>query len=183
MRLAFLTPLPPAASGIADYSADVLALLAPRHEIDVFHDQGAVDRDRLPVSCDIHPLPKTLSLEGLVYRVLPAAPRQDDNPTVMARNLEKLYRMESATSVATNWEQWSSLRMLSLNYASAYLRLGMARAKSGDLPGARRLMIRALELNEFHHGSIETAKWIISSWSGWDTKSPDLARWKKKLNL
>jgi glycosyltransferase involved in cell wall biosynthesis len=54
MRLAFLTPLPPAASGIADYSADVLALLAPRHEIDVFHDQEAVDRGRLPASCGVH---------------------------------------------------------------------------------------------------------------------------------
>jgi glycosyltransferase involved in cell wall biosynthesis len=51
MRLAFLTPLPPATSGIADYSADVLALLAPRHEIDVFHDQGMVDRERIPAAC------------------------------------------------------------------------------------------------------------------------------------
>ena len=47
-RLAFLSPLPPAATGIADYSADVLALLAPRHEIDVFHDQETVDPSRLP---------------------------------------------------------------------------------------------------------------------------------------
>jgi glycosyltransferase involved in cell wall biosynthesis len=39
MRLAFLSPLPPASTGIADYSAEVLALLAPRHEIDVFHAQ------------------------------------------------------------------------------------------------------------------------------------------------
>ena len=42
MRLAFCTPLPPSPSGIADYSAEVLALLAPRHAIDVFHDQEAV---------------------------------------------------------------------------------------------------------------------------------------------
>jgi glycosyltransferase involved in cell wall biosynthesis len=54
MRLAFLTPLPPAVSGIADYSADVLALLAPHHEIDVFHDQPVVDRGRLPSACLVH---------------------------------------------------------------------------------------------------------------------------------
>ncbi len=55
MRLAFLTPLPPAASGIADYSADVLALLATRHEIDVFHHQETVDRDRIPASSSVQP--------------------------------------------------------------------------------------------------------------------------------
>jgi glycosyltransferase involved in cell wall biosynthesis len=55
MRLAFLTPLPPATSGIADYSADVLALLAPRHEIDVFHQQETVDHDRIPPSSSVHP--------------------------------------------------------------------------------------------------------------------------------
>ncbi len=42
-RLAFLSPLPPAPTGIADYSADVLALLAETHSLDVFHSQEAVD--------------------------------------------------------------------------------------------------------------------------------------------
>jgi glycosyltransferase involved in cell wall biosynthesis len=53
MRLAFLTPLPPAETGIADYSVDVLRLLAGRHEIDVFHDQEAVDGAVLPPSCRV----------------------------------------------------------------------------------------------------------------------------------
>ncbi len=43
MRLAFLSPLPPAPTGIADYSADVLALLAGRHEVDAFHVQSGVE--------------------------------------------------------------------------------------------------------------------------------------------
>ena len=51
MRLAFLGPLPPAPTGIADYDADVLRLLAGRHEIDVFHDQDSVERARLPAAC------------------------------------------------------------------------------------------------------------------------------------
>ncbi len=54
MRLAFLSPLPPAPTGIADYSAEVLALLAPRHSIDLFHAQEDVDPARLPASCPIH---------------------------------------------------------------------------------------------------------------------------------
>jgi glycosyltransferase involved in cell wall biosynthesis len=54
MRLAFLTPLPPARSGIADYSTEVLALLAEGHEIDVFHGQDRVDPSRIPRSCRVH---------------------------------------------------------------------------------------------------------------------------------
>jgi glycosyltransferase involved in cell wall biosynthesis len=48
-RLAFFSPVPPAPTGIADYSADVLHLLAGGpHPIDVFHDQERVDPERLP---------------------------------------------------------------------------------------------------------------------------------------
>jgi glycosyltransferase involved in cell wall biosynthesis len=49
-RLAFVSPLPPEATGIADYSAEVLELLAARHAIEVFHDQEALDGARLPAS-------------------------------------------------------------------------------------------------------------------------------------
>ena len=38
MRLAWFTPLAPVRSGIASYSAMILPLLAPRHDIDVFVD-------------------------------------------------------------------------------------------------------------------------------------------------
>jgi len=54
MRVAFLSPVPPAATGIADYGAEVLAVLAPRHEIDVFHGQRKIDRDSLSGSCAVH---------------------------------------------------------------------------------------------------------------------------------
>jgi len=53
VRLAFVSPLPPAPTGIADYSADVLALLAGGHALDVFHGQEAIDRSRLPVDCGV----------------------------------------------------------------------------------------------------------------------------------
>jgi glycosyltransferase involved in cell wall biosynthesis len=55
LRIAFLSPLPPAATGIADYAADVLAVLAPAHEIDVFHGQPEVDTGRIPASCGLRP--------------------------------------------------------------------------------------------------------------------------------
>jgi glycosyltransferase involved in cell wall biosynthesis len=53
-RIAFFSPLPPAPTGIADYSADVLPLLAARDVVDVFHDQDAVDRHRLPAGTGVH---------------------------------------------------------------------------------------------------------------------------------
>jgi glycosyltransferase involved in cell wall biosynthesis len=54
-RIAFVSPLPPARTGIADYSADVLALLAPGHEIDVFHARAEVDSTRVPSAIGLHP--------------------------------------------------------------------------------------------------------------------------------
>ena len=54
MRLAFFSPLPPSPTGIADYAADVLVGLAPRHEIELFHDQEEVDEARLPEPCARH---------------------------------------------------------------------------------------------------------------------------------
>jgi glycosyltransferase involved in cell wall biosynthesis len=54
VRLAFVSPLPPAPTGIADYAADVIGLLGARHEIDAFHDQDRVDADRLPAARALH---------------------------------------------------------------------------------------------------------------------------------
>jgi glycosyltransferase involved in cell wall biosynthesis len=44
MRLAFFSPLPPAPTGIADYSADVLRGLAPHHTVDSFPDGQSFTR-------------------------------------------------------------------------------------------------------------------------------------------
>jgi glycosyltransferase involved in cell wall biosynthesis len=53
-RLAFLSPLPPAPTGIADYSVEVAGLLAGRYAIELFHDGGDVDRSRVPAGCAVH---------------------------------------------------------------------------------------------------------------------------------
>lgn len=45
MRIAWLSPLPPTPSGIADYSAEMLPLVAERAEVDAF---GTDRRERLP---------------------------------------------------------------------------------------------------------------------------------------
>ncbi len=60
-RLAFMSPLPPASSGIADYSVDVLNLLAADHQIDVFHDQAEVTSERLAPGCRLAPAKSFLS--------------------------------------------------------------------------------------------------------------------------
>jgi glycosyltransferase involved in cell wall biosynthesis len=53
-RLAFFSPVPPAATGVADYAADVLPLLVSRYAVDVFHAQAAPERDRLPAAAGLH---------------------------------------------------------------------------------------------------------------------------------
>jgi glycosyltransferase involved in cell wall biosynthesis len=55
VRLAFFSPLPPAATGIADYTIDVLGELRSRATIEVFHDQETVDTARLPSGITAHP--------------------------------------------------------------------------------------------------------------------------------
>ena len=55
MRLAFVSPLPPAETGIADYAVDVLASLSESHEIDCFSEDGRADSERLPETCGVHP--------------------------------------------------------------------------------------------------------------------------------
>jgi glycosyltransferase involved in cell wall biosynthesis len=62
LRLAFVSPLPPAPTGIADYAADLLELLAGRHEIDLVHAQEAVEASRLPAGLALLPA------SGLVAR-------------------------------------------------------------------------------------------------------------------
>lgn len=57
-RLAFFSPLPPAPTGIADYSADVLQVLAACHVIDCFHGQDDVEASRLPSACRAYPAPE-----------------------------------------------------------------------------------------------------------------------------
>ena len=54
MRLAIVSPLPPAASGIADYTVDLVALAAPRHEIELFHAQEVVHASGLPPGLALH---------------------------------------------------------------------------------------------------------------------------------
>ncbi len=61
MRLAFVSPLPPAPTGIADYTADLVELLAPAHAIEVFHAQASVDETRLPAGVAALPASELLA--------------------------------------------------------------------------------------------------------------------------
>lgn len=60
MRLAFVSPLPPVATGIADYAADLLELLAGEHELELFHGQDAVEAARLPGGAPVRPAAQLL---------------------------------------------------------------------------------------------------------------------------
>ncbi|MES2187012.1 MAG: glycosyltransferase [Pseudomonadota bacterium] len=53
LRLAYVSPVPPVRSGIADYSASLLAALAEHYDIDVVTDQPEVDTAALPAACAV----------------------------------------------------------------------------------------------------------------------------------
>ncbi len=65
-RLALLTPLPPARSGIADYSIDLARLLSPVHSIDLFHDGEQTEVTDLPPSCTVRPAREFLARHSAV---------------------------------------------------------------------------------------------------------------------
>ncbi|MEO8500084.1 MAG: glycosyltransferase family 4 protein [Vicinamibacteria bacterium] len=72
MRLAFVSPLPPAPTGIADYTMDVVRALGGAHAIELFHDQSQV-RGSLPAPVfPIAELPARAAAqpyEGIVYQM------------------------------------------------------------------------------------------------------------------
>jgi tetratricopeptide (TPR) repeat protein len=126
-------------------------------------------------------IPNTLSLEGVLYRVLPS--RGDEieiSGDRLARNLGNRYRLDSARSLGLDWDGWSALRPLMMNYAAAEGRLATYWAGAGDLEKARAEMNRALDLCAFHHSG-GVGKDLIEEWSGWDAKSPELAKWRQKF--
>jgi tetratricopeptide (TPR) repeat protein len=129
------------------------------------------------VSLDGHSIPRRLSLEGLVYRVRPGEGFEVDTQRV-ARNLATVYRLESATSPSLDWKAWSSVGTMMRNYVAADLQLATAYHKAGNLAGVARSMNRALSLCE-RHGP-EYVDELIGMWAGWDPKSRELARWRKK---
>jgi glycosyltransferase involved in cell wall biosynthesis len=75
VRLALVSPLPPAATGIADYSAELARLLASRHEVELFHAQTEVDASRLPPSCaarrvaELEPLHRVRPYDVVVHQL------------------------------------------------------------------------------------------------------------------
>lgn len=128
-----------------------------------------------------YPRPNELSLEGVVYRVLPEkgeTTRTDGE--ALARNMEGVYRMESAASLGIDWDAHSALRSLMVNYAVGYARLGEARAEGGDLAGARRSVERGLALCEFHELN-EWGERLAGMWAEWDGGSREPGRWRERF--
>jgi tetratricopeptide (TPR) repeat protein len=127
-------------------------------------------------------LPNKLSLEGVVYRVLPepGEDREMDIPK-MRRNLGDLYRLDSATSLSFDWKRAGALSRMTANYAMAHCHLAEALARSGDLPAARAEIVRGLALCEFHRNS-DSGMALVKSWREWDPGAADAGAWEKKFS-
>ena len=124
-------------------------------------------------------IPNRLSLEGVVYRVLPATGGDPQVDRVRLQgNLERVYRLQSATSVAIDWEAWSSLRQLVLNYTAAGWQLARQMLSDGDVEAARARMAAALAVPEFHHQTREAAG-FVQAWANLDPEAPGLAHWRQ----
>lgn len=79
MRLALVTPLPPAPTGIADYTVDVVRALGGTHAIELFHDQPEISGGLEAPAFPIGDLPARAALEpyGAVIYQMGNAPAHD----------------------------------------------------------------------------------------------------------
>ncbi|SMF94943.1 Glycosyltransferase involved in cell wall bisynthesis [Methylomagnum ishizawai] len=72
-RLAFVSPLPPERTGIADYSAELLPALATHYDLEVVVDQAAVSDPWIKAHCPLRDVPWLLanrdSLDRVVYQM------------------------------------------------------------------------------------------------------------------
>jgi glycosyltransferase involved in cell wall biosynthesis len=84
LRLAIVSPLPPAPTGIADYTVDVAKSLSASHTVELFHDQAAVSAS-LPVPAfHIDELPGRAAHDAVIYQ-MGNAPAHDFMYEWMAR--------------------------------------------------------------------------------------------------
>lgn len=123
-------------------------------------------------------VPNTLSLEGLVYRVRPETGGGIVTDRArLERNLDHVYRLQSATSVAMDWDEWSSLAILASNYSAAWYQLAHQAKKDGDLDAARASMGSALEILSFHR-SLKQGPELLEAWAKVDPDAPQLPTWR-----
>ena len=72
MRLAIVSPLPPAPTGIADYTLEVARALAASHSIELFHDQSPVSSSLPAPAFRIDELPPRAALrpyDAVIYQM------------------------------------------------------------------------------------------------------------------
>lgn len=131
------------------------------------------------VPCEPEMIPNTRSLEGLVYRVRPeTGGGLTVDRALIERNLDRVYRLQSATSVAVDWNEWSALRQLSANYTATGWQLANRLLKDGETTAARERLVTALTLLEFHRLRKEGAG-LVDAWSALDPGWPGLAHWRR----
>ena len=121
-------------------------------------------------------IPNVLSLEGTVYRLLPEEGEHAVDLDRLESNLYGLYRMESALSIGFDWNDYSALRMLIMNYATLYSTTASARWEEGDREGFRKAMTQSLQLCEFHNYR-RVGYSLAEHWLSLEKNSPEAKRW------
>ena len=144
MKVAIVSPLPPASSGIADYTSDVVRALLGAHTIELFHDQERVS-DSLPV-----PVFRIAELPG---RAAAASPFD-----------AVLYQMGNAPAHDFMYEWMERVPgivvlhdlVLHHSYARRFLESTESRAYAAD-PSSREKRQRAEEQHASYLAAIETS--------------------------
>ena len=123
---------------------------------------------------------RQLACEGVVYRVRESKGDAMADEAKLARNLEGLYRRESATSASVDWKRWTALGTLMRNYVAADYQLALALYRRHADTRGREVMERVLDSCDRQHESDGGAQ-FLAAWEQVDPRAPRLAYWRKRF--
>ncbi len=143
MRLAVVSPLPPAPTGIADYTIDVVRALGPSHAVELFHDQSPVSSSLPAPAFRIDDLPRRAAgaaYDAVVYQ-MGNAPAHD----FMYEWMERVPGLVVLHDL-----------VLHHSYARRFLESPESRAYAAD-PSSREKQVGAEEKHQAYLAAIEGA--------------------------
>lgn len=153
-------------------------------------DRLAAQRDARPLRYAVTVPPENrkpagrIVLEGLLVRIEPGEPTDDEHPDIDVPRTRELvdavYRFEGMTDPFVDWERESVVPRLGLNYASLLMRLGETPPTPDAACDTGVYLYRAAEILAAHpaEGSGMLTE-LLSSWAQMSPNSTWLARARK----
>lgn len=126
-------------------------------------------------------LPGTVSLEGLLCRIIPEGAREEAEELNIAKTtelFETVYRMDSITDPLFDWERENALGRLGTNYAALLAKVGTELMAASKPDESEPYLYLAVDIATFHDQMREYVDTLLDDWEKKRPKSEFLDRAK-----